>query len=163
MNTAFLLLGGNIGDRELNLRKAAHLIQQSCGTIIKSSSIYETAAWGIEHQPAFYNQTMEINTKLSAEILMQKLLFIEEEMGRKRIEKNGPRIIDIDILLMNDLIINTKTLVIPHPRLAERKFALVPLAEIAPDIIHPITKKTITEMLRDCKDVLDVYKISAKH
>jgi 2-amino-4-hydroxy-6-hydroxymethyldihydropteridine diphosphokinase len=161
MNKAFLLSGGNIGDRKLNLRKAADLIRQNCGTITGLSSIYETAAWGIEEQPAFYNQTIEINTELSPEILMQKLLFIEEKMGRKRLEKNGPRIIDIDILLMNDLVINAESLVIPHPRLAERRFALVPLAEIAPDLIHPVTKKTITEMLNDCKDVLDVHKISS--
>jgi len=161
MNTAYLLMGGNIGDRIFYLQNAQKFVEQECGAIVKYSSIYETAAWGMTGQPSFYNRVIEISTKFSPEILMQSLLSIEEKMGRKRLLKNGPRTIDIDILLMNDLIINTNLLIIPHPRLAERKFALAPLAEVAGNIIHPILKKSIQQLLNDCKDELDVHKISS--
>ncbi len=161
MNTAYLLLGGNIGDRIFYLNKAQALIEAYCGKIVQQSSLYETAAWGIEKQPAFYNKVFELQTNLSPEALMQQLLFIEEELGRKRMEKYGPRIIDIDILLMDDRIINEADLIIPHPRLTERRFALAPLAEIAGKVIHPVYKKTIDELLLDCTDQLDVKKITS--
>jgi len=160
MNTAFLLTGGNLGDRFFNLQTAKELIEKDCGKIIKESSVYQTAAWGFTEQPDFYNQALQLQTNLLPEELMQKLLTIEKNMGRERNIKMGPRIIDIDILLMDDFIINTPFTTIPHPRLAERRFALTPLAEIAPDIMHPVLHESIKQLLTVCKDNLPVYKIS---
>ena len=160
MNTAFLLTGGNLGDRLKNLNNAADIIQEHDCSIQQRSSLYQTAAWGFTDQPEFYNQALKIETFLNVEELMKLLLKIEEILGRKREIKMGPRIIDIDILLMNDLIYNSQTVIIPHPYLAERRFALTPLDEIAGNIIHPVLHKTINELLNVCKDELPVYKIS---
>jgi len=160
MNTAFLLTGGNLGDRLQNLQQAYNLIEKNCGHISQSSSVYKTAAWGFTEQPDFYNQALQLETELSAEKLMGALLSIEKNMGRERDIKMGPRIIDIDILLLNDIVLNSSLITIPHPRLAERRFALTPLAEIAADITHPVLHKTIKELLAECKDDLPVYKIS---
>ncbi len=160
MNTAFLLTGGNLNNRSLNLQNAVKLIEACCGDIIQSSFVYQTAAWGFTDQPDFYNQALQLQTKLSAEELMQSLLSVEKELGRKRDIKMGPRIIDIDILLMNDIILKSHLITIPHPRLADRRFALTPLAEIAPNTMHPVLHKSIKELLAECKDNLPVYKIS---
>ena len=160
MNTAFLLTGGNLGNRFQTLKHACTLIEKTCGDIILSSSIYKTAAWGFTAQPDFYNQALKLKTKFLPEDLMKNLLVVEEIMGRKRSVKMGPRIIDIDILLMDDIICNTSFITIPHPLLAERKFALTPLEEIAPEIIHPILNKSVKKLLAECKDNLPVYKIS---
>ena len=160
MNTAYLLIGGNLGNRYAYLQKAMRLIQQSCGNIVHSSAIYETAAWGKTDQPSFYNRALALETELAPEQLMYKLLEIETAMGRKRTEKLGPRIIDLDILLIDRLIISTDLLQLPHPALPMRKFALLPLSEIAPGLIHPVFKKTIAELLTDCTDELDVQKKS---
>lgn len=161
MNTAYLLIGGNLGNRYAYLQEAVHLIEQSCGNIVHSSAIYETAAWGKTDQPSFYNECLALQTELSPEQLMQKLLDIETAMGRKRTEKLGPRIIDLDILLIDSLIMSTALLQLPHPALPMRRFALLPLSEIAPELVHPILKKTIAELLADCTDELDVQKKSA--
>ena len=160
MNTAYLLIGGNLGNRYAYLQEAMRLIQQSCGNIVHSSAIYETAAWGKTDQPSFYNRALTLETELAPEQLMYKLLEIETAMGRKRTEKLGPRIIDLDILLIDALIISTDLLQLPHPALPMRKFALLPLSEIAPGLIHPVFKKTIAELLTDCTDELDVQKKS---
>lgn len=157
--TAYLLIGGNVGDRLNNLTTAIHKINKHCGTIQQVSSIYETAAWGFTNQPHFLNQVIVLNTNLQPEELMQQLLQIEEEMGRKRLIKMGPRIIDLDILLIDDLILNTTILQLPHPQLPNRKFALLPLNEIASEIVHPVEKKTISQLLQECNDHLDVQKI----
>jgi len=161
MNTAYLLIGGNLGNRYAYLQKAVQFIQQSCGNIVHSSAIYETAAWGKTDQPSFFNQCLVLETELAPDQLMQKLLEIETTMGRKRTEKLGPRIIDLDILLIDGHIISTDLLTLPHPALPMRRFALLPLAEIAPDLIHPVLKKTIRELLAECTDELDVQKKSA--
>jgi len=158
MNTAYLLTGGNMGNRSFHLQQAEQYIQQYCGEIVCSSSIYETEAWGFTDQPSFYNQALELKTALSPDQLMRKLLAIELEMGRVRTLKMGPRIIDLDILLIDDLIIESELLSVPHPALTERRFALLPLAEIAPLLLHPIEGKTIMALLDACTDTLNVQK-----
>jgi 2-amino-4-hydroxy-6-hydroxymethyldihydropteridine diphosphokinase len=160
MNIAYLLIGGNLGNRSENLQKAIQYIEQSCGEIIQSSAIYETAAWGLTDQPSFYNQALILSSELQPNQLMQSLLTIETDMGRVREIKMGPRIIDLDILLIDQLIQQNELLEIPHPALALRRFALLPLAEIAPDLVHPILHKTIETLLLECLDVLDVQKLS---
>jgi 2-amino-4-hydroxy-6-hydroxymethyldihydropteridine diphosphokinase len=120
MNAAFLLTGGNLGNRLQNLEIAASLVEKSCGHISRSSSIYETAAWGYTDQPDFYNQALAIQTLLSPDNLMAALMDIEMKMGRKRSFKNEPRIIDIDILLMCELVYESVNVIIPHPRLARK-------------------------------------------
>ena len=160
MNIAYLLIGGNIGDREDALQKAGALIAEHCGEVKNKSAIYETAAWGITNQPAFLNQVLAIETKLTARQLIRRILNLEKMMGRVREEKLGPRIIDIDILLFNQEIYNLRFLIIPHPELQNRRFALQPLAEIAPDMMHPVLKKSITDLLQSCTDELPVKKIN---
>jgi 2-amino-4-hydroxy-6-hydroxymethyldihydropteridine diphosphokinase len=160
MNTAYLLIGGNLGDRSNNLQQAIEHIEPECGDIIAISSTYETAAWGNTDQPAFLNQVIVLNTDLQPGELMKRLLDIEKKLGRTRNEKMGPRTIDIDILLIEDQVIQTSGLIVPHPSLHLRKFALIPLAEVAGSRIHPTKNKTIAELLTDCPDSLPVTKIS---
>jgi 2-amino-4-hydroxy-6-hydroxymethyldihydropteridine diphosphokinase len=160
MRTAHLLIGGNLGNRKENLSKAVSLINEQCGALTRSSSIYETEAWGNTDQPSFLNQALEISTSLNARQLMRKVLQIEEEMGRVRKEKLGPRIIDIDILLFENEIHDLRFLKIPHPEMQNRRFVLVPLAEINSTLQHPVLKKTIAELLEECPDNLEVKKIT---
>jgi len=160
MRTAYLLIGGNLGNRKENLSKAVSLINEQCGPLTGSSSIYETEAWGNTDQPSFLNQALEISTSLTARLLMRRVLRIEEEMGRIRKEKLGPRIIDIDILLFENEIHDLRFLKIPHPEMQNRRFVLVPLAEINSNLQHPVLKKTIAELLEECPDNLEVKKIA---
>jgi 2-amino-4-hydroxy-6-hydroxymethyldihydropteridine diphosphokinase len=161
MEISYILTGGNLGHRFENLRRAADLIDTKCGRILRRSSLFETAAWGIEAQPDFLNQVLELDTALKPEALLDVLLGIEREMGRIRGEKFGPRTIDLDILFYGDMIIRTDELEIPHPRMAERRFVLEPLFELLRDRKHPITGQTIREMLLACTDPLDVRRIIA--
>lgn len=161
MNNVYLLTGGNLGDRAANLQQAANLIEQSAGTLVTFSSIYETAAWGIIDQPSFLNQVLLLQTDYKPHDLLKKLLFIEEQMGRKRSVKFGPRIIDIDILFYNNQIIKSENLMIPHPEIQNRRFVLASLNEIASDFIHPIFNKTIRELLNVCNDPLQVSLFEA--
>jgi 2-amino-4-hydroxy-6-hydroxymethyldihydropteridine diphosphokinase len=155
----FLLLGSNVGNSYDNLRIAMQHIQTDAGAIIKQSSIYRTKPWGKIDQPDFLNQVTEIETNLSPEELLVSVLEIENKMGRVRNEKWGPRIIDIDILFYNQVIINLPQLIIPHPEIAVRRFALSPLAELSPDFLHPLLNKTIDELLKACMDPLPVERL----
>lgn len=160
MNKAYLLTGGNMGSRLTNLALAKIKINDRCGTVTKASSLYETAAWGNNQQPSFLNQALEVATPMTAKHLLREILQIEVEMGRIRQEKFGPRIIDIDILLFNQSIFDYPELKVPHPELPNRRFALLPLAAIAPDIKHPVLHKTIFKLLQECRDPLDVKAYS---
>lgn len=160
MNKAYLLTGSNLGDREQYLATARSLINEQCGTIVTASSLYETAAWGKTDQPSFLNQALELDTTLNAKQLIRRILKIEKMMGRIRDEKYGPRLIDIDMLLFNNEKHNYQFLKLPHPEMQNRRFALLPLAEIAADIIHPVLNKTIHELLIECTDELPVKKYS---
>lgn len=158
MNNAWLLVGGNMGNREHYLAQALIQIGKNCGAVVKKSALYQTAAWGLQDQHAFLNQAVELETKLPADALLATLLNIEENLGRRRYIKYGPRTIDIDILLFNDDIINTKNLTVPHPQLQNRRFVLVPLAEICGHKLHPVLFKTMTQLLAECPDQLAVQK-----
>lgn len=159
MNRTYLLIGGNVGNRHQNLEKAAQLINEQAGNIVNRSALYETEAWGKSDQPAFLNQVLEIETSHQPHPLLDTILQIEQQMGRERKEKYGPRTIDIDILLYNDIELDTDELVIPHPQMHLRRFVLSPLAEIAPEAIHPFFKKSIDQLLLECTDKLTVKKL----
>ncbi len=157
MNTAYLILGGNQGDRLKNINEAIRLIASEAGSISKFSKIYITAAWGNEDLSDFYNQAICVKTHLSATDLLDTILGIEKKLGRTRgNEKWQARTIDIDILFYNNDIIDQKNLIIPHPFLQERRFVLIPLCDIANDLIHPILKKDIKALLIGCSDKLTV-------
>ena len=158
MNTAYLLMGGNIGDTLQTFEAAKELIKTSCGPIVQQSSVYQTAAWGLENQNDFLNQVLQIRTTLDAHGLLKAILRIEELLGRKRELPYGPRTIDIDMLFFNDDTIQQEDLTVPHPRLHQRRFVLVPMAEIAPELVHPVLKKTIAQLLAECPDPLAVQK-----
>jgi 2-amino-4-hydroxy-6-hydroxymethyldihydropteridine diphosphokinase len=159
MNKAYLMTGGNIGDRAAWLAKARAKIGESCGEIVSASGLYETAAWGNPNQAAFLNQALELKTPMAGKRLLETILSIEQKMGRIRDERFGPRIIDIDILLYNNEIIGDRSLQVPHPRMHLRRFVLTPLAEIAGSVIHPVLGKSIDELLMECPDDLPVRKL----
>ena len=160
MHITYLLLGSNLGNRRKYIASALSEIEAKIGSISKSSSLYQTASWGKHDQPDFLNQVIELKTSLKPQDLLSRILSIEAELGRKRLEKWGSRIIDIDILLYENHIINEPELVIPHPYLAFRKFCLMPLSEIAPELIHPVLKKNIQELLLELSDDLFVKRLS---
>ena len=159
MNNAFLILGSNLGERKHLITLARNLIGEKTGYIKRISSVYETEPWGVTGQPNYYNQVVEILTELGAHELMATVLGIEQDMGRKRIKKYDSRIIDIDILFFNSETYDSGAVTIPHPRLHLRRFVLEPLAEIAPEFIHPISKKSLALLLSECKDDSIVKKI----
>lgn len=156
MSDAYLLIGGNLGNRYQNLLDALSKIERDCGKILKKSRVYETVAWGDIAQPDFLNQVLMIQTHLPPTKLMEVLLSIEEEMGRVRNEKFGARSIDIDILFYDNEIYEDLNVIIPHPRIAYRRFVLVPLVEIASDLIHPVLIKDLHTLLSECPDPLSV-------
>lgn len=153
-NSAHLLLGTNLGNKFENLDKAKNLLQERVGFVQKESSIYETEAWGNTNQPSFLNKVVLIETSINPVDLLVKILKIEEDLGRIRFEKWGERIIDIDILYYNSIVITEDDLVIPHPEIENRRFTLEPLVEISPEFIHPTLKSTNQELLNQCPDTL---------
>jgi 2-amino-4-hydroxy-6-hydroxymethyldihydropteridine diphosphokinase len=147
MSTVYIGIGSNLGSREDNCRAAIRHLTDNGIKVLKLSSMIETEPWGVREQPKFINMAVKAETGLGPEELLRLLKQIETEIGRRPTIHLGPRIIDLDILLYDDLVIKTTELEIPHPGIADRYFALKPLAEIAPEIIHPIHKKSIRELL----------------
>ena len=168
MKKVFLLLGSNQGNRRNYISRALEMISEHAGTIVNISSIYETEPWGFEDPSPFLNQVIEISTDSDPAELLEQLLTMETQLGRIRSAKscgcsdqgcyNG-RTIDLDILFYGQKLVFTDRLMIPHPRLHERRFSLIPLNEIAPDFIHPLLKKTISVLLQGCTDQAWVKKI----
>ncbi len=154
LNVVYLLLGGNLGDTAKILLNTLSLIDQQVGRIVNASSCYESEAWGFESENTFLNQVVVVETPLGAMELLDGCHKIELELGRIRTLSGNyqSRIIDIDILLFNDAIIKEDRLSVPHPRMSERKFTMLPLVEISPKLIHPVSGKTMLEILNDCND-----------
>lgn len=158
INKIYLLLGSNIGNREQKFEQAKKHIEKKIGTIIRQSSHYETAAWGKTDQDDFLNQVIIVETRYSADKIMLTILDIEKKLGRIRTIKNAPRTIDIDILFFNKDIISQSHLSVPHPEIQNRRFVLIPLNELSANLIHPVFNKTIHQLLKKCKDTLNVKK-----
>ena len=161
MNTAYLLLGSNLGDRKSFLSGAIDLLEKKTGKVLAVSTLYNTKPWPAREndQNDFLNQSVYIETPLSAHELLENILLIEEKIGRTRTKKWEPRTIDIDILFFNSDIIRTENLIVPHPFVHERKFALLPLSEIAENFIHPVMKKTVKDLLSHCDQNLAVTQV----
>jgi 2-amino-4-hydroxy-6-hydroxymethyldihydropteridine diphosphokinase len=156
----YLGIGTNLGDRGKNINEALKLIREHIGRIEKVSSIYETEPWGFTCKNDFLNMAVEVETSLKPSGLLGRILMIEAGMGRLRDEKKyTSRLIDIDILLYGEEILEAKTLVIPHPHMQERRFVLVPLNEIAGDMVHPEIGKSIRALLKECPDKSRVRKL----
>ena len=158
MNNVFLQLGSNMGNRIELLSKAEEKIHNDVGRIIKKSKIYESTPWKVDGQSNYLNQVVKIDTELDPLNLLRKILLIENDLGRKRLEKWGERLIDIDILFYNDSILETPNLCIPHKHLHERNFVLIPFNDIDAEWIHPKINKSISQLLTDCSDNSNVYE-----
>jgi 2-amino-4-hydroxy-6-hydroxymethyldihydropteridine diphosphokinase len=159
MIDVYLLLGSNLGNRQLFLNKAIILIENEIAPVSKISSIYETQSWGKTDAPDYLNQVIVLQTTLPAQVVLKKILAIENELGRRREEKWGSRTIDIDILFYGQELINEQGLHVPHPELQNRRFTLEPLAEVAPHFVHPVLNKTALQLTKALKDSLLVKKI----
>ncbi len=160
MFITYLLLGSNLGDSRKYLHDASARIELKVGAITLKSSLYQTASCGKHDQPDFINQVICVQTDLLPKQLLKIILEIELELGRKRVSKWGSRTIDIDILFYEDQILNDPDLTIPHPYLHERRFSLMPLHEIAPDLVHPLFKKSVEQLLDELSDGLFIKKLS---
>lgn len=161
MQKLYLLLGGNLGDKKSIFAEARKLLNERIGPITAESAIYETEPWGFESDDLFWNQALEIATGLLPLEILAQTRKTELDLGRIRKEiQYSSRVIDIDILFLDDLILNEEQLIVPHPRIQERRFVLVPLCEIAPGLIHPVFQKSIHELLTECPDQLKVIEIS---
>ena len=172
MNTLILHLGSNLGNRQENLENAMPFIDQELGEILGQSSVYETQAWlgpnsatlpkEVREQAPFLNITLKISVSTSSMEALNICMGIETKLGRVRKHKWGARRIDIDLIFYNDEIINSAKLILPHPWMQNRRFVLAPLAEMVPDWIHPVFKKTVLEILEDCQDEGRVEKLVSK-
>lgn len=151
MALVYLSIGSNLDKREENCLMAIDLLEERGIIVMAKSSLYETEPWGVKDQPYFINMAVAVETDLSPDELLRVVKEIEKDMGRTETYKWGPRIIDIDILLYNDLVYETSNLKIPHPFMHERDFVLRPLSEIAPDKVHPVLKRTIRELLQNLR------------
>jgi 2-amino-4-hydroxy-6-hydroxymethyldihydropteridine diphosphokinase len=159
MKEVFLGIGTNLGNREKNLEDAVARVEEYIGKVTASSSVYETEAWGFQSEDEFLNRVIKVETKLKPSGLLGRILMIESLLGRVRNEKKyASRVIDIDILFYGDKKINEVELIVPHPRLHERRFVLVPLCEISPDLIHPVLNQSIAALLDKCEDKSKVKK-----
>lgn len=152
MKTVYIALGSNVGDAAANLKQVLTLFEDAKIQVLRASPVFETAPQGLLNQPWFLNQVVEAETSLLPRQLLKRLLTIERSMGRKRTVRNGPRTIDLDIVLYGNAVVDAPDLQIPHPRMAERRFVLEPLAALVPDLRHPITKQTVREMLAQVRD-----------
>ncbi|MBQ4205591.1 MAG: 2-amino-4-hydroxy-6-hydroxymethyldihydropteridine diphosphokinase [Bacteroidales bacterium] len=154
--SVFVLLGSNLGDRQLLVNQACRMMEERCGKIVAKSRLYESEPWGFKSEHWFLNQVVEISTSLSPDELMDTLLLIEKELGRDRStphEGYVSRPMDLDILYWGDgLIADGQHVIVPHPRLHLRRFTLLPLCDVAPDYVHPILKKTNRQLLDECQD-----------
>ena len=160
MAIVFLMLGSNLDDRLSYLMKAGKAIADESGPILRSSAIYESEPWGFSHPVNFYNQILVLQSRYKAEEILKKILAIEQDMGR--IRNNNyyeARIIDIDIIFYDNQIIKTDSLTVPHPKIAERRFVLLPLLELNPDLVNPVSGLTIWQMYRECGDKLSVKRL----
>jgi len=161
MTKLYILLGGNLGDKKRIFSDVSTLLNERLGKISSQSAIYETEPWGFESPDLFWNQVLELSTNLSPEEVLAQTQQIETELGRIRKENQySSRLIDIDILFYGDQIINQENLTVPHPRIQERKFALIPLCEIAPELIHPVLRKSMRQLLVESTDPLKVEKVT---
>ena len=151
MNTVYLGLGSNLGEKQKNIETALGSIDETIGEIEVVSSLFQTAPVGFEDQPDFVNGVCKLHTLLEVSAVLEKVEIIMKDMGRIRTFTNGPRIIDIDILLFDDQIIESEVLTVPHPRMLERMFVLEPLNEIGGEVVHPLTHKTIREHYEELK------------
>lgn len=160
MHQVFLSIGGNLGNRRANFDKVYTHIQNELGCIVLRSSVYETPAWGFESEDPFWNQVLCIETNLNPSEILENIKKIDTAFGRKRIREGySSREMDIDILYFDNQIINAKNLTIPHPLMHKRRFVQVPLAEIAPDLVHPVLKLSSLEMLNVCEDKSEIKKV----
>lgn len=160
MVKVYLLLGGNLGDKRQVFSETTRLLSERMGPITGQSHLYETEPWGFESDDLFWNQALELSVELSAMEVLEKCQQIEKEIGRiRKAQQYDSRIIDIDILFYGNEIVELPGLVIPHPRIGERKFVLVPLNEIAAGLIHPVNQKSISQLLEECPDPLKVEKV----
>ena len=161
METCYILFGSNMGDKNGIFAQACLYINNRCGRIVKVSASYESEPWGFDAEEWFLNRVVVIETAMSPEDLLRELLDIERELGRERhpeVEGYTSRTADLDILYYGSRVICTETLMVPHPRLHLRRFALLPLCEVAPDLVHPVFRLTQTELLERCPDMLAVRK-----
>ncbi len=158
MGRAYILIGGNLGDRERYQSEALAHIEREAGSVRTRSSLYQSAHWGFEHEKDFLNRVVGIDTELSPKQLLERLLRIEDRFGRKRKGERGykGRILDLDILYFEDLILDETDLKLPHPRIPERRFTLLPLNEIVPELMDPLRGRSVRSMLEACPDPLEV-------
>jgi 2-amino-4-hydroxy-6-hydroxymethyldihydropteridine diphosphokinase len=148
MSIVYIGIGSNLGDREKNCSRSVDLLEKNGIVIRQESSLYETIPWGLRDQPLFLNMVIKVETELKPQELLELLKNVEIEVGREKSSRWGPRIIDLDILLYDDIALNEETLTVPHPYLHKRDFVLIPLCEIAPDVRHPVLQLTMRELLQ---------------